>query len=125
MTFGVGSGSWDANTIDVSYGAANQWFLREWDVESLGLASIDRVGFKVNHSETGATPITVNLDAIDVIYSGNEAFRMELREAHYEFSPGGRLMKSAEFGQVRDRLYDYIGALIEDGKEIKAVQEIR
>lgn len=125
MAFGVGSGSWDTHTIDVSYGAANQWFLREWDVESLGLASIDRVGFKVNHSETGATPITVNLDAIDVIYSGNEAFRMELREAHYEFSPGGRLMKSAEFGQVRDRLYDYIGALIEDGKEIKAVQEIR
>jgi hypothetical protein len=122
LKFGFGQSAWNEYEYDLALPLLNQWFPVEFDVENLGLTSVNNFGIQV--LADASTPTAINIDKIDMEVTGFRTYRMQLRTHRYNFEPDRRTA-GAEFGQVKQKLEDYVAALYSAAQEMKFISEIR
>jgi hypothetical protein len=122
LRFGVGQSVWNEYEWDLALPLLNQWFPVEFDLSNLGLTSINNFGIQV--LEDADVQTQINLDKIDMEVTGFRTYRMQLRTHRYNFAPDGRTA-GGEWGQVKQKLEDYVAALYSAAQEMKFISEIR
>ena len=100
----------------------NQFIPIEFDVSSLNIREIRRLGFFVNQNPVSQA--VIQLDKIDFEVTGYETYKLEYLQASYTLDSKKQRVK-AEFGTRQKRLEDYVEGLLTTADELRFTGEVR
>lgn len=122
IRFGFGDGVWNEYTRDISVSGASltNFEIFDWDISSLDIERIDRVGFEVITEEAGE----IYLDGIRFYVEKFEQIVLSNDKQTYRFSPN-ESKATCEFGVKEKYIEDYMRELFSQTAEARFVGQIR
>jgi len=122
LTVGVGSSVWNQHTFKPDIALTGTFIPIEWDVSDKNIRSIGKFAIEINEDQVIQTK--VQIDKLDIVFSGHKTYRLEKKRSQYRYRPGGSGVTS-EFGELPDSLPQYVAALQKITQELRATQEVQ